>query len=146
MKLQILLCLSIASVLAACGQDFGMPLESGEAVVFENRQELRREALSPDQLRELSRWFEQHRSGWYGLITPASAEPAPLQLRLKHTDGKSTYVSVVVQANGHRYLRLTTSEKWAYRSAGGLVKSWAAARPLSDGENDDLQALLRGKG
>lgn len=142
---QILLCFLVASALAGCGTDFGMPLESGEVVTFENRQEATREALSPDQLRALSAWFEQHRSGWHGLITPASTEPTQMQLSLKHTDGRQTFVSVIVQANGDRYLLLTSSYKWAYRSPGGIFKSWAAALPVSDQDFTMLVNLLHGK-
>jgi hypothetical protein len=144
MKLRILLYLSIGVAVTGCGQDFGMSsLESGEEVVFENRQEVRREVLSPDQLHSLSQWFDRHQSNWHGLLTPGSSEPVLLELSLKHTDGKSTLVSVVTQRDGHHYLRLTSSEKWAYRSAGGSFKSWAAVRPISDEELDTLQRLLR---
>lgn len=132
-------------VLASCGQDYGKSLKSGEAVAFENRHEVGRQALSPDQLQSLSQWFGEHRSGWHGLITPASSEPGELQLRFNDTDGKSTVVNVIAQADGHRYLRVTTSDTWAYVSRGGLFKSWAAARPISADELDDLQALLHRK-
>jgi hypothetical protein len=138
----ILLCLLLLPLIAGCGQDFGAPLVSGELLTFENRQESGRAALSQEQLQGLSRWLEQHRSGWYGLITPASSEPPQLQLNLTHADGKTTTVKVIVQTNGARYLRLTTSEGWAYRSAGGVFKSWAAARSLSDQELAAIESLL----
>jgi hypothetical protein len=68
-----------------------------------------------------------------------------LQLSLKHADGKHTFVSVIVQANGDRYLRLTSSDKWAYRSLGGIFKSSAAALPISDQDFTTLRNLLYGK-
>jgi hypothetical protein len=142
---QILFCVLIASSLAGCGRDFGRPLESGELLTFEDGREATREVLSPEQLAALSGWFEKHRSGWYGLITPASAEPTEIRLNLKHTDGKATRVSVIVQPDGGRYLRLTTSDVWAYRSPGGIFKSWAAARKVSDQDFKTLMDLLQGR-
>ena len=138
----ILLCLLFLFALAGCGRDFGAPLASGELLTYEDHQVSGRQALSPEQLQGLSRWFEEHRSGWYGLVTPASSEPPELQLNLAHTDGKTTSVNVMVQPDGVHRLRLTTSDGWAFRSAGGLFKSWAAERALSDQEFTAIQSLL----
>jgi hypothetical protein len=140
---RIVSCFFTTITLAGCGRDFGMPLESGEVVIFENGHEVTREPLSPDQMRMLAAWFEQHRSGWHGLVAPASAEPAQLQLSMKHTDGKYTSVSAIARPSGGHYLRLTSSEEWAYRSFGGVFKSWAAALQVPEQDFETLQNLLR---
>src|SRR5690349_21988939 len=114
-------------VLASCGHDFGKSVTSGEAIAFNNRTEISRQTLSPDQLQSLSRWFGAHRFGWYGLITPASTEPIELRLHLTDAAGRRFVVNVIARADGHRYLRVTGPGTWAYVSSGGLFKSWAAA-------------------
>ena len=139
---KLLLCVSLSAVLVGCGRDFGAPLVAGEVVTFENRHEVGREALSQEQLQALNAWFEKHRSGWHGLIAPDSSEPPELRLNLTHADGKTTSVNVVAQANGGHYLRLTNSEKWAYSSASGAFKSWAAVRPVSNQELTAMRSLL----
>lgn len=139
---KFLWCFLIVPVLAGCSVDLGTPLVSGEVVTFKNRQEVSREALLPNQLSAVTRWFERHQSGWHGMITEASSEPTQLHLSLKHADGKAIFVSVVVRTNGERYLLLSSSDKWAYQSFGGMFKSWAATRSLSDQEFTTLQNLL----
>lgn len=40
---------------------------------------INRADLSSEQLQTLSRWLEQHRSGWHGMMTEASSESIQLQ-------------------------------------------------------------------
>jgi hypothetical protein len=119
--------------------DIGLPMMSGDVSTFEHRQSTGHTDLSPKQLQALSQWFEQHRSGWQGMVTPATSEPLKLELKLKHSDGGTTSMCVIDRASGGHYLRVTGPGTWAYRSIGGIFKSWAATRPLSDKE---LAALL----
>jgi hypothetical protein len=72
----------------------------------------------------------------------ASDEPVPQQLKLIDNDGKTASIDVIERRDGSYYLRLVSSDKWSYRSFGGLIKSWAATRPLSDREFEALQRLL----
>ena len=72
----------------------------------------------------------------------ASDEPVPLQLKLMDNDGKTASIDVIVRVDGSYYLRFVSSDKWSYRSFLGLVKAWAATRPLSDREFEALQRLL----
>jgi hypothetical protein len=71
-----------------------------------------------------------------------SDEPVPQQLKLMDSDGKTASIDVIERRDGSRYLRLVSSDKWSYRSFGGLVKSRAATRPFSDREFEALQRLL----
>lgn len=128
----------------AGGISVGTPLTSGDASRSVSRQESGHTGLSSEQLQALSHWLEHHRSGWQGMISEASGEPIQLQVNLKHSDGGITSLCVIVQANGGHYLRLTGPGKWAYRSFGGIVKSWAATRPLSDPELAELETAVSG--
>ena len=119
--------------------EIGLPLISGDVSTLEDRQITRREDLSPTQLQALSHWLEQHRSGWGGMSVPPTNEPIQLEVILKHSDGGVTSMCVIARAGGGRYLRLNGPGTWAYRSFGGIVKSWAATRPLTD---EELAALL----
>jgi hypothetical protein len=120
--------------------EIGLPVISGDVSTFENRQSTSHTDLSQKQLQALSHWFEQNRSGWRGMITPATSEPVQFRVNLRHSDGGITSMSVIVRAGGGRYLRLAEPGTWAYRSFGGILKSWAATRPLSDQE---LSLLLK---
>jgi hypothetical protein len=111
--------------------DVGGPLVSGSVITTENKDRISQD-LTSGQLQSLSQWLDQHRSGWQGMVTPASSEPRRLEIRLKHSDGSTTSVCVIDRAGGGHYVRLTGPGTWAYRSWGGIVKSWAAVRPLSD--------------
>jgi hypothetical protein len=73
------------------------------------------------------------------MVTPATNEPIQLEVNLTHSDGGMTSMCVIDRAGGGHYLRLTGPGQWAYRSIGGIFKSWAAIRALSDKE---LAALL----
>ena len=119
----------------------GAPVTSGDVCRDAYRLDGEHSALSPGQLQALSRWLEQHKSGWEGMLTPASNERIQLQVALRHSDGAVTSVDFVAGARGGYYLRLTGPGKWACRSFGGLFRSWAATRALSDQEFAALQKI-----
>ena len=112
----------------------GTPLISGEVSGHTE--------LSSQQVQALSRWLEQDRTGWQGMITEASIEPIQLAVSLRHSDGGVTSISVIAQAKGGHYVRLIGPGQWAYRSFGGIVKFWAATRPLSDPELAELEPAV----
>jgi hypothetical protein len=120
----------------------GAPVISGDVSTFVNRQEGGHTELSTERLQALSGWLEQHRSQWRGMVTPASSEPVQLQVDLRHSDGAVTSISLISGTHGGHYLRLTGPEKWAYRSFGGIFKSWAAIRFLSGKELTSLQRIV----
>jgi hypothetical protein len=122
--------------------DIGTPVIAGDVSRIVSRQESGHVELSSEQLQALSRWLEQHRSGWQGMITEASSEPAQLGVNLRHSDGTVTSVYVIARLTGGHYLRLTGPGKWAYRSMGGVFKSWAATRELSDQELAALERIV----
>ena len=134
--------LALSATAWAGSIDTGTPLISGNVETFENRHSTARTDLSEHQLQALSRWLEQHRSGWQGMITPTTGEPAQLGVSLSHSDGSTTSMSVIARASGGYYLRLTGPHKWAYRSFLGIFKSWAATRSLSDQELAALHNLV----
>jgi hypothetical protein len=134
---------ALSATASAGGINIGTPLVSGDVETFENRHSTGHTDLSPDQLQALSHWLEQHRSGWQGMITPASSEPIRLGVNLNHSDGSTTSMCVIARASGGYYLRLTGPHKWAYRSFLGILTSWAATRPLSDQELAMLRNLVR---
>jgi hypothetical protein len=140
LRLAVLLALSATA--RAGSIDAGTPLISGNVETSEGRHSAARTDLSPDQLRALSRWLEQHRSGWQGMVTPAGSEAAQLGVNLNHSDGSCTAMAVIARAGGGHYLRLAGPHKWAYRSFLGIFKSWAATRPLSDQELAALRNLV----
>jgi hypothetical protein len=117
----------------------GAPLISGDVSIYQDRQTTGHRDLSPDQLHGISRWLDQHKSGWQGMVTPASSEPVELEVAVKHNDGSATHMSVIARPGGGQYLRLTGPGIMAYRSLFGFFKSWAAIRAMSDQE---LAALL----
>jgi hypothetical protein len=120
----------------------GTPLVSGSVERFEDPHSTGHTDLSPDQQQALSRWLEQHRSGWQGMVTPATSEPTQLGMNLNHSDGSTTSMSVIARSRGGYYLRLTGPDKWAYRSFLGIWKSWAAIRSLSDQKLVALRNLV----
>jgi hypothetical protein len=138
----ILLTVVVGATATAGTIDIGTPLKSGAVYTFVNRQNTGHTDLSPEQIHALSNWLAQHRSGWQGMITPASAEPVELRVELKHSDDGTTSMSVIARAGGGHYLLLTGPGTWAYRSFGGIFKSWAATRPLSDQELAAMRKLL----
>jgi hypothetical protein len=131
------------SATAAAGDiSIGTPLVSGSVETLEERHTTGHTDLSLDQLQALSRWLEQHRSGWQGMVTPATGEPVQLGMHLNHSDGRTTSIALIARARGGYYLRLTGPDKWAYRSFLGIWKSWAATRSLSDQELVALRNLV----
>jgi hypothetical protein len=133
-----LLAMTLTAAAMAGGINIGTPVISGDVSGIA----VRHADLSSEQLQALSRWLEQHRSGWEGMFWEASNEPTQLQVSLKHSDGTVTTVCVIARAGGGHYLRLTGPGKWAYQSFGGIFKSWAATRELSDQEFAVLQKIL----
>lgn len=137
--MKALLLLGLAAVassgIATAGSiSLGAPLISGDVTGSTE--------LSPQQLQALSQWLEQHRSGWQGMITEASIEPIQLAISLRHSDGAVTSMFIIAQANGGHYLRLTGPGQWAYRSFGGILRSWAATRTLSEPELTQLETAV----
>jgi hypothetical protein len=122
--------------------DAATPVISGDVSTIASRQESGHTELSTERLQALSRWLERHRSGWQGTVTPPSSEPIQLQVNLRHSDGTVTSICFIAGAGGGYYLRLTGPGKWAYRSFGGIFKSWAATRALSDKELAVLQKIV----
>jgi hypothetical protein len=120
----------------------GTPFVSGDVAKFDIGKEANPRELSRGQLQALSLWLELHRSNWHGMSTEGSSEPRSLQLNLKDKEGKAVSIGVIAGADGHHYLCLISSDKWSYRSFGGLVKSRVAARPVSDRELVVLQKIL----
>jgi hypothetical protein len=113
--------------------NIGTSLVSGDVTTFERSgREKGHRDLSRGQLQMLSHRFDRHRSEWHGMTPEASDEPIPLQLKLKDNDGKTASIGVIARADGSHYLRFVSSGKWSFKSFGGLVKSAAATRPLSD--------------
>jgi hypothetical protein len=127
---------------AAAGINLGTALVSGDVASYVNRQESDRMELSRQQLQGMASWLNHHQSGWHANGTEASSEPVQLGIDLKHSDGAVTSISVIAQANGGYYLRLTGPGKWAYEGFLGLWKSWAATRALSDQELTALENLV----
>jgi hypothetical protein len=134
--------IALSATAGAGSITIGTPLILGDVDTYENRHATGDLDLSPDQLQAISRWLDQHQSGWHGMITPVSSEPAELQLTLKHSDGGTTHMSIIARAGGGHYLRLTGPGTWAYRSFAKLFKSWAATRPMSDQELAALRSLV----
>ena len=125
---------------AVAGIEIAAPLISGEVATLADRHQTGRKELSQAQLQSLSHWLASHRSGWHGMVTEASSEPAALQFLLKDSNGKIGSLAVVASARGDYYLQfVSSSEKWSYQSFGGLFKTWAATRALSA---EDLSQLL----
>jgi hypothetical protein len=132
---------AVSATAAAGSIDMGAPLTSGDAVSFENRHESARRTLSPEQLEQMAHWLKTHRSGWSGMLTEATNEPIALSVDLSHSDGRVTSLAFIVH-DGVRYLRLTGPGRWAWRSVAGLMKSWAATRPLSAQELTELKRTV----
>jgi hypothetical protein len=138
----VLLAIVVGATAMAGSIDIGTPVKSGEVYTFVNRQNTGHTDLSPEQVHALANWLVQHRSGWQGMITPASSELVELRVDLKHTDDGTTSMSVIARTGGGHYLLLTGPGTWAYRSFGGIFKSWAATRPLSDQEFAAVRKLV----
>jgi hypothetical protein len=136
--------ISIAVSASAQAGDINIetPLVSGDVAKFDIGKETSPRELSRGQLQALSLWLELHRSNWHGMSTEGSSEPRSLQLNLKDKEGKAVSIGVIAGADGRHYLCLISSDKWSYRSFGGLLKSRAAARPVSDRELVVLQKIL----
>lgn len=143
-KLTLLALMAMASSPIANAGDIyiGAPLISGNVSRSVNRSQTGYAHLSPPQLETLTTWLGHHRSGWSGMLTEATMEPCPLQVNLKHSDGATTSICVIARANGGHYLRVTGPGKWAYRSFGGMFRSWAATRELSDPELAAFESLV----
>jgi hypothetical protein len=135
-----------AMVLSATGVagtiDMGAPLVSGDLVKYEDRKEASQSDLSAERAQQVGRWLEQHRSGWSGMLTEATGEASELSVHLRHSDGSVTDLALIIRAQGGRYLRLTGPGNWAFRWWGGLHKSWAATRSLSDQELNAFRKLV----
>jgi hypothetical protein len=134
-------CLLAALVLAGCGLDFNTSFVSGEVLSYVDGRELSRRSLSPDQLQQLTQWLDQHRSGWQGMLAETPPSSTRIELQIKDQDGGMTSVLAITPPNGGRYLLVHGPGKWAYQSYGGFIKSWAAARRLSDRDFSILQNL-----
>jgi|HubBroStandDraft_6_1064221.scaffolds.fasta_scaffold1120919_2 hypothetical protein len=143
-RLTLLAMMAIASSPIARAGDIhiGTPLISGDVSRFADRQETGHSNLSSQQLQALAAWMVHHRSGWSGMVTAASLEPCALQVNLRHSDGATTSISVIAQANGGHYLRVSGPGKWAYEAFGGVFRSWAATRQVSDQELVALANLV----
>jgi hypothetical protein len=85
----------LSATARAGGIYIGTLLVSGNVEKFENRHGTGQIDLSPDQLQSLSQWLKQYQSGWRGMITPATNEPAQLSVNLNHSDGSTTSMSVI---------------------------------------------------
>jgi hypothetical protein len=134
----------IASASAQAGDiNIGTVLVSGDVSKFDGggRATSPRE-LSQAQLQALSVWLTLNRASWHGMKTETPDEPTAWQLNLRDKDGKAVLISVIMGTGGHHYLCLISSDKWSYRSFGGLVKSRAASRPVSDRELAVLRKIL----
>ena len=126
--------------------NIGAFLVSGDWTFFESGKEKTHKELSRGQLQLLSHWFDRHRTEWHGMTTEAPDEPTSLQLKLKDADGKIASVAVSARADGSHFLRFVSTGKWSFSSFGGLVKSGAATRALSDKEFATLQKILGAPG
>jgi len=120
----------------------GAPLTTGDVSIYEDGHTIGHRDLSPVQLNGISRWLDQHTSGWQGMVTPASPEPVELVVTVKHQDGSATRMSIIARSGGGQYLRLTGPGTMAYRSLFGSFKSWAAIRTLSDLELAALRSQV----
>lgn len=138
----MLLSLMIGFSAHASDINIGTSLVAGNVTIFESGQEKGHKDLSRGQLQMLAHWFDRHRSEWRAMTTEASDEPIPLQLQLKENDGKISFIGLIARTDGSHYLRFMSSGKWSFKSFGGLVKSSAATRPLSDKEFAVLQRIL----
>jgi hypothetical protein len=138
-----LLILILASGSAPAGElNFGTPVVFGDVVRFEAGGETRPRELSRGQLQGLTLWLGLHRSAWRGLRRPAPNAKRLLRLNLKDAAGESASMDVIAQAGSGVVLRLIRSDTWSYKSFWGLVKSAAAAQPLSDDELAVLKKIL----
>jgi hypothetical protein len=141
--LAFLLSLSAALTPAVAGEiEAAAGVTSAEFTQFQDRRESAHVTLSPTQLHDLTLWLEQHHAHWRGMATDATSEPTALLLSLRHADGGTSTLSVKARRGGGYYLMLTGPGRWAYRSLGGLYKSWAATRSLSDPDFAALRELL----
>ena len=119
----------------------GAPAISGDVCRDVYRLDGDHTALSAGQVQALSRWLDQHKSGWGPVLTPPGGKGIKFQVNLRHSDGAVTSVDFVAKALGAYSLVLTGPGKWAYRSRGGLLKSYAADRSISDQELAALQKM-----
>lgn len=138
--LGVVAAIALSATAGAGSITVGEALISGDVSIYSDQHTTGHRDLSPDQLQGISRWLDQHQSGWHGMITPPSAEPVELEVTAKHSDGSATHMSIIARSGGGHYLRLTGPGTMAYQSFLGFFKSWAATRPLSDQE---LAALRR---
>jgi hypothetical protein len=129
-----MMAIALSPIVRAGDIQIGTPLISGDVSRTVNRQDTNHANLSSRQLQALAGWLGNHQSGWSGMAMEATNEPSSLQVTLRHSDGATTSICVIDQLNGGHYLRVSGPGKWAYRSFGGLSKSRAATRPLSDQE------------
>jgi hypothetical protein len=132
----------VVSGSALAGIEFGTHVVAGDVATLQDRHETSRRELSQPQVQALSRWLDRHKSGWQGMITESSSEPRCLRFSLKDGDGKLGSIEVVAGVHGDYLQFRTSSEKWSYRSFGGLFKSWAATRALSPEELDQLEQAV----
>ena len=119
----------------------GAPVISGDICRDVYRLDSDHTALSARQLQALSCWLDQHRSGWGAVITPPGGEGIEFQANPRHSGGAVTSLDFIANGHGGYFLQLTGPGKWACRSFGGLFKSWAAIRTLSDREFAALQKI-----
>jgi hypothetical protein len=137
-----LIALACSASATAGNIDLGTPVTSGVASSSAPQQRRVETDLSTAQLQGITDWLADHRSGWRGMITPATNEPVELKLILNHRDGTHTSLSLVTRPNSGPYLRLTGPGQWAYHSFFGFWKSWAATREISATDLAGLEKLL----
>ncbi len=138
----MLISILVSTAVRAGDINIGTIFVSGDVVNFESGHETSHRELSRSQLQALSLLLGLHRSDWHGITADASKEPGSFQLILKDNDGKDAFISVIGLADGQYHLRFVSSDKWSYRSFGGVVKYRAATRTFSDKEFVVLQKIL----
>ncbi|CAB3741793.1 hypothetical protein LMG22037_06526 [Paraburkholderia phenoliruptrix] len=97
--LRIVVAAAIIANLTGCGKDVPLPpINGGEVSVRGADQQWHREPLTEQQVRSISVWFEDHRTGWSGLW-----ETPPLfqfEFSIKTTDGQTHSIGVNVRPTG----------------------------------------------
>ena len=92
--------IALSASVSAGSITVGAPLISGDVSISEDRHNTGHRDLSPDQLNGISRWLDQHKSGWQGMVTPPSSEPVELEVTVKHNDGSATRMSIIARSSG----------------------------------------------
>ena len=134
----------LVSGCALGGVPLSPPLVCADVAFIENRHEVSRTPLSLAPLQALTLWLEQRKSKWHGMLTEATNEPRALRFSLRDASGDTGSIALVARHDGGYDLQFhSDSQKWSYRSFGGLFGSWAANQSLS---TQDLNQLRRAVG